>query len=869
MSADPRAAPPKPSRAFRLLLRLLPFEFRSDFGDEMQEVFRDERHAASLGGRHGQARLWIRTVVGLLTTAARQHLDAMRQDVLYAIRTLRRTPALSLVAMVSLALGIGANTAIFGFLNTLFLRGPAQVAESGALVGIHGRSEGRILPARVTREEFEALRSATRTLTDVAAHTEAWVWMAGERRDPVELSAGVVSLNYFSLLGMRPALGRLFEASDGTSPPVAVLAHHVWQAQFGGDPAILGSRVSLNQRIFTIVGVAPEGFAGIYQGAQRSGLWIPPGTYDGWTAGEDFDLVGRLAPARTVDEAQAELGVLLRAPRAPATREGSRETDLSVTELRGVHPFDRANLVRIPLLLAGVVAFLLLIACANLAGLLLARSSSRRFEMAVRVSLGATRGRLVRQLLTESVLLSAAGALAATLVAIWANRLIETHFAYVFDRLRIGFDQRVLLFTFVTALASAIGFGLAPALEVSRVPPFGALRDGGDSRATRGSPLRTALLVGQVALSVALLVGALLMVRSLSRVVDQPGYAQDDVAHYRLRPSRNRYTPDRAAAYYQAIAARLQGVPGVRSVTFASNPPVRGWGGTVPVSRPDAATPRVVESIRNDVSPGFFRELGMPLARGREFEAHDRPGSPPVVVVTQSLAASLWGDQDPLGRPVTIEDATYTVVGVVRDVYAGRGTERPPAYVYFSHAQRRAVDARLFVRTSGDATAMVSVLRRELVAVDPLVHIGQEMTLRRRTALSFELERLTSRVLAGTGSVALALTALGLYGILSFWVGQRTREIGVRMSLGADARAILRLVVRQGMAPVAVGLLFGAVLALTSMRLLRTLLYGVSSQDPASLGGAALLVTGVAFAACCLPARRATRVDPVTALRAE
>ena len=455
----------------------------------MQEVFREERHAAGVEGRWGAARLWVRTIAGLCRTAARQHVDAMRQDFVYAVRTLRRTPGLSLVAIVSLALGIGANTAIFGFLNTLFLRAPMEVAAPGALVGVYARTEGRILPERLTYQDFEALRDGSRSLADVAAHTATWVWMASDQREPIELYADAVSVNYFSVLGVRPALGRLFEASDRTGAPVAVLAHHVWQAQFGGDPSILGRHVSLNQRLFTVVGVAPEGFTSIHAGVSR-GLWIPTGTYGGWTAGDSFDLVGRLAPGRTRDEAQAELAVLLRAARAPAAPDQSPETPLVVSELRGVHPFDRANFARTPLLLAGVVAFLLLIACANLAGLLHARSSSRRHEMAVRVSLGATRGRLVRQLLTESVLLSAAGALAALLVAVWASRLIEIHFAYLFDRLQLGFDQRVLLFTLGVALVSGIGFGLAPALEASRVTPFGALRNGRDARAARGSPLR-------------------------------------------------------------------------------------------------------------------------------------------------------------------------------------------------------------------------------------------------------------------------------------------------------------------------------------------------------------------------------------------
>ena len=351
--------------------------------------------------------------------------------------------------------------------------------------------------------------------------------------------------------------------------------------------------------------------------------------------------------------------------------------------------------------------------------------------MAVRVSLGATRGRLLRQLLTESLLLSAVGAAASLLVAVWAGSLIETHFSYLFARLEVGFDWRVLVFTLGIALASGIAFGIAPALDSSRVAPFGSLQAEGARRTTGRSSLRTAFLIGQVALSVALLVGALVMVQSLGNLVDRPGYAQDEIAHYRLRPSRVKYDANRAAVYYGELTRRLAQVPGVRAVVYASFPPVRGWGATSAVRvLADGGPVPLVESVRNEVSPGFFRELGIAIARGREFDAQDRPGAPHVAVVNESLSRRLWGESDPLGRPVVVDEQTFTVVGVARDIYAARDGELPPTYVYLSHAQRRAVDARLFVRVEGDAEAMVPVLRRHLVEVDPNVHIGQEMTLR-------------------------------------------------------------------------------------------------------------------------------------------
>jgi hypothetical protein len=288
----------------------MPFEFRSDFGDEMVDVFGEERREAASGGRGGVTRLWWRTVIGMLRTAVIQHLDALRQDLVYGARTLRRSPAVTLVAVVSLALGVGANTAIFGFLNALFLRALPGAEAPSALVGIYARTEGRILPGRLSHADFEALRAGTRTLAAVAAHTATWVWLTGAGREPAELNAGAVSPNFFSVLGLRPAIGRHLASSDEVGSPVVVLAHHVWQSRFAGDPAVLGRTVTLNQRRFTIVGVAPRGFSDVYAGSARD-LWLPTGVYDGWTAGDGYDLVGRLLPGRTAAEAQAELSVLV------------------------------------------------------------------------------------------------------------------------------------------------------------------------------------------------------------------------------------------------------------------------------------------------------------------------------------------------------------------------------------------------------------------------------------------------------------------------------------------------------------------------------------------------------------------------------
>jgi predicted permease len=674
-------------------------------------------------------------------------------------------------------------------------------------------------------------------------------------------------------------LGRFFLPEDGapSSPqPVAVLSYEFWRKQFGGDPDVVGRSIRMNRTHFIVIGVAPEGFRGIHAGTPEL-IWVPltiavsgkpPGKFfdrnDGW-----LEIIGRLRPGASFEQASAEMATL--AQRFEAAYPDDRDSGLQLSPLKGVYASVREGAAKQTSLLMAVVLCVLLIACANLAGLLLTRGTTRRKEIAVRLVLGASRVRLVRQLMIENLLLSLLGGVAGLILGTWVKDLIAASFTYGLSDLDLRLDPLVLTFTLALSILTGFVFGLTPALQATRLDLATALKDSETRGSSRQSRLQAGLVVAQIALSLVLLAGAGLIIQSLRSVLAHPGYDPGHIAHFRLRPARIGYDTRKAQAYYRELIPRLESLPGVEAAVVAKVPPNAAWGYLVSVSLPGQESVRSGDALRvdtNDVTPGFFDALKMPLVGGRGFSDADRSGAPLVAVVNETLARLLWPDRDPLGLSVVVDGKEHTVIGVAKDI-PHRGDEGPIRYLYRSYWQTGEVDSRLLVRVASEPHAMLASLRREIAAVDPDVHIGQEMTLGERTALSFETERLIGNVLTCAGAMAILLSLLGLYGVIAYSVSRRTREIGIRMALGARADDILALVVRQGLRLVVLGIAIGLAAAFVSTRLLASYLYGITPRDPLTFLVVALLLLGTAVVACYVPARRAAKVDPMVALRYE
>jgi putative ABC transport system permease protein len=644
------------------------------------------------------------------------------------------------------------------------------------------------------------------------------------------------------VVGVTPLMGRLLEQGDDDT--AIVLSHAAWTRTFDGDRRVLGRTIRLNQKASTVVGVAPRGFGGVYVGD----------SLDAWTVAAEpaGSVVGRLRPGRSVADAQAEVSVLA-AQLQPAPSAGAASRKV-VEALRGVEPAVREDLDFFPALFAGVTACVLLIACANLAGLLLARADSRRPEIAMRLALGASRGRLIRQLLTESVLLSVAGGALGLCVAVWACRLLESFFGHQLPDTHLALDGTVAGAAAALSLLTGIAFGLAPAIEATRRDLAAIAR----RRRIAGS---WAVAV-QIALGLVLVSSAALLLRSLQAVAARPGLDAERIAHFRLRPSRLGYSPERAASYQRELLRRLGALPGVVSVTMARVPPDRGWCCPIKVDPADGPT---FEVDQNEVVPGFLPAIGVSLLEGRDFADGDREA----VIVDRSLADRLWPRQTAIGRELRVDGRSHVVVGVAAAAHVLKSGEAAYPYLYLPLWARDVRDVRVFVRTGGLAAPMMHTLRREVVAVDPEVHVGQESTLAGRMAMTHQRERLMAAVLELAGASSLLLAAIGLYGVMAFQVSRRTREIGVRMALGAHPRQVAAWIIRQGLAITSAGLLAGLVAAWQAARLLDGLLFGVSPGDPHQLAVAGLVLLATSLVASVLPATRAARVEPATALRHE
>ena len=797
----------------------------------------------------------------------------MLQDVRYALRSLRRHPVFAFTAILTLALGIGANTAIFSAVNGVLLR-PLPYPEPERLITIwgHHASIGR---ETASLPDFLDWRKA-RSFSGMAAWAGASYTVTGTG-EPQVVTGAQVTPNYFRVLGVTLPQGRDFrdeEARGGAR--VAVLSRGYWERAYGGRSDVIGRRITLSGAPYTIVGVGARGLAL----PEEVDIWTPLQTDTTLGRRNDFlQVIGRLAPGVTPQAADAELTTIARRLEAeyPNSNAGWG------VELIGLQERIVGEIRPALLVFMGAVLLVLLIVCANVANLMLARVAAREREVTIRAALGASRRRLMRQLLTESVLLALCGGVLGLGLAVWGVSALRSLNPGTLPRLdEVRLDGGALAFALLLSLGTGLLFGVVPAVRVLGFDLRGGLAEGGRALAgaRSGARTRTALVLAEVALASVLLVGAALLLRSFVRLqhVD-PGFTTQGILTARVTLPRARYDdPARQAAFADALLERARALPGVTSAAVATSAPVDDglpyWA--IALAGVDQPPPNVVQdAVVYRTSPDFFRTFGLPLLRGRLFEAADRSESAPVAIVSQSLAQRYWPGRDPIGSRLTFGDPAdstttwMTVVGVVGDVRQEGAVSPayPQIYVPFTQISSRSMVVAL--RTGQDPLALVPSLKQALAGVDPNLALSRVATMQQRLANTLARPRVNALLLAAFAATALILAALGIYGVIAYSVVQRTREMGIRIALGARAEDVLGLVMRQGITPVLIGLAIGLAVAAAGSRVLRSLLYGVAGTDLATYAVVAAFLAAVAVAASYVPARRAARADPMTALRTE
>lgn len=807
------------------------------------------------------------------------------QDVRFALRALRRNPGVTSVAILSLAIGIGPNAAIFSAIDAIGFR-PLAIHEPGGLVRLHTADE---LHRRSTTSysDFREVRTNATQLSSVAAWVFSLAAMTGGDRQPEIVMITAVSDGFFSVLGVPAAVGRTFradESSDATAAPVVLLSDDFWMRRFGRSPDAINSTLRMNNEEFTIVGVLPSSFRGLDE-LFVPDIWVPLGAAPGAQrsrTGRDtrtMHVIGRLRETATLEQAQAQLDAL--SVHLVTADSGSNVNRKIV--IRFEESERRRRLMPMALALLIIPSFVLLIACANVAGLLIGRAGARGSEVAVRIALGAGRRRLVRQFLTESAILALAAGALGLVMGYWMIRLLPALIPALPMRLGLDFrmDSRVVLFTLGVVLIAVPVFGLAPALFSSK-PEIVPLLKGGalDRGRFRRFTFRNVLTVGQIAGSLVLLMASGLLVRSFlnSSRIDL-GFVQKPMILSTIAPGVVGYNQPNSAEFLRQVVERLSALPSVESATIARHMPLNGlFGGgarqtvRIPGRSADGAPLRI---MYNTVDGRYFSTMGIRLMRGRAFTAADRWPGTGVILVNETMAARFWPGEDPVGRWIELADRPQPerrrcqIVGVVQDgKYISLSEERVP-YLYVPFDQQPPGEVTVIARTRGPEQAAAEDFRRVLRALDPSMPATQIITLSEhlRTALIFE--RLSAILVGTLGALALILSMVGLYGVISYITASRTREIGVRMALGAGRRDVLRQVVGQGGAFAAVGIAIGVVVGPLVARMMSSILYGVSSYDPATYCAACMLVMAVALAATYVPARRAAGIDPIEALRSE
>jgi putative ABC transport system permease protein len=810
-------------------------------------------------------------------------MDTLLQDLRHAVRSLRGSPGFTLVAVVTLALGIGANTAIFSVVNGVLLA-PLPYREPAQLVTVnHFYPSLNNLRAPVSVPGFRDYSARTDLFTSAAVENGIAMNLTGGA-EPERVNVSKVSGQYFSTLGIPAAVGRTLQPDEAEAGKdhVVVLTWGYWQSHFGGDKSAVGRKVTLDNQDYQIVGVMPASFRDFF--SQRTDLFMPivftPDQFaDNRRTNEFLPFIGRVAPGVTLERAQSELHTLAVQLRTTYTQSYSPDWDLKVTALadeasRGV----RSGL----LILLGAVAFVLLIACANVANLQLARTAAKARDIAVRVALGASPRRLMRYLLTESVVLALAGGVVGIVLALWGvPALLSLNGGNLPATAHVGVDVRVLWFALLVSLATGLLFGLAPALQMARTDLHESLKEGGRSVGHRSSlALRRGLVISTVALAVTLLIGAGLLIRSFARVVGvDPGFQPAHLLVFNVSLPQAKYPNDTVRdQVLLRINEALNATPGVVSAGGTSNIPFGGNWSTASFNVEGYQVPANTPSPWGDmrlVTPTFFGTVRAPLLAGRQFTAADRAGAPAVCIVDEELVHRYWPHTDPTAKRITFNNLTDSsiqwiqVVGVVGHLAHEGLDAQKRVQVYFPLAQNGLPFLGYVVRTTGDPMAALPSVRAAVRSVDPELPLANVNTMEKLIESSTGQRRFAMLLLIGFSLLAMTLASIGLYGVMSYTVSQRSRELGVRLALGADSREVLGLVLVQGLRLALAGVVIGLVAAFAVTRVMKNMLFGLSSTDPLTFVTISLLLVMVALVASYLPALRATRVDPVVALRTE
>src|SRR6266404_3437964 len=811
-------------------------------------------------------------------------MQTFLQDFRYAIRTMASNRAFSVVAVLVLALGIAANTVIFSVVNAVLLRA-LPFPDADRIVMVFESDLQRHTEEAIAGANFIDWRDQNQVFESIATYREESFNLTGADR-PERVPGVIATSALFPTLGVKPMLGRAFQSEDENrgGGRVAVISRSLWERRFGADPNVVGQKLIANGEPLTVVGVMP----GEFTFPEQAELWIPPkqvvpehvlNPNANMATNRDshyLSAIARLKAGVTFAEAKADIDAVASrmAEQDPNNNmgRGAKLVSLRESEVGDI----RATL----LVLFGAVGFVLLIACANVANLLLARATTRQKEIAIRTALGASRSRLVRQLLTESVALSIAGGGLGLLLAMWGiHSTVAILPASIYGAKDIGIDGMVLGFVLIVSLTTGLVFGLVPALQATKSDLNESLKEGGrgGTAGARRNRARGLLVVSEIALSVVLLIGAGLMIKSFIRLEQvNPGFETQNIVTVRLSlPAAQYPAGPRRAAFFQQVIARLQSLPGVQSAAAISRLPMTAGNssrGLTIEGRPNDGSGDGPGADYRVISPDYFRSMGIPFSRGRDFTDRDTANAPPVVIINETMASRYWPDEDPLGKRLRVAaegEPWMDIVGVVRDVKHFGLDSQSKAEIYVPYLRDPWPFMTIVVRSTSDLASLSNTMRNEVWAVDRDLPVPDIRTMDQLLSGSVSRPRFNTLLLGIFASIALVLAAVGIYGVMSYSVTQRTHEIGIRMALGATQSDVLKLVVGQGMKLALIGVGIGLAAALALTRVLATLLFAVGATDPATFVIISALLTGVALGACFVPARRAMKVDPMVALRYE